>query len=111
MAIHPSLTDSVLDYGVDEKGWAQTIRGVVGPVQKWFQWIVLQTPMGHMGVCNVYAPQSERGKKALWERMAEVLDPAILWVICGDFNFIEYSEDRLGLMAASQMHVSLEWRE
>lgn len=36
MVIYFFFTDSVFDYGVDEKGWAQIIRGVVGSVQKWF---------------------------------------------------------------------------
>lgn len=58
MAVHPSLVDSILDYREDEEGWPQTINGVVGPVQKWFQWMVIQKPMGPMSVCNVYAPQT-----------------------------------------------------
>lgn len=110
MAIHPSLVSSILDYGYDEEGWPQIIHGVVGPNQSWFQWIVIHTAMGPVGICNVCAPQSSRGKKALWDRLEEVLDPAVRWVMCGDFNFIEYSDDREGDVEASQMHLSMEWK-
>lgn len=110
MVVHPSLAGNILDYGLDEDGWAQTKNGVVGPVQKWFQSIVIQTPMGPVGVCNDYASQSIRGEKRLWDRIKETLDPSIGWIICGDLNFIEFGDDREGVVDEELLHVSLEWK-
>ncbi|KAJ9535071.1 hypothetical protein OSB04_un001854, partial [Centaurea solstitialis] len=53
-----------------------------------------------LGVINVYAPQDTNNKKMLWEEIHKELhsEPGAAWVVCGDFNEVRGSEERLGSM-------------
>lgn len=69
MFIHPQLEAKVIASRQDEIGWMppatarQRDRGIIPPRQFWYQWVVLDTNMGCMGICNIYGPQSARGRQ------------------------------------------------
>lgn len=66
--------------------------------------------MGFVGVCNDYVLQFIRGEKWLWDRIKEILDLLIGWIICGDLNFIEFGDDREGVVDEELLYVLLEWK-
>lgn len=65
--------------------------------------------MGYVGLCNIYGFQSDRGRKELWERISQLLDFDVLWILGGDKNFVESVMDRLGVCQVFQIFCSAEW--
>ncbi|KAJ9564655.1 hypothetical protein OSB04_000621 [Centaurea solstitialis] len=51
-----------------------------------------------LGILNVYAPQSTRLKKLLWEEILKVLEKEsdFDWIVCGDFNEVRSAAERKG---------------
>ncbi|XP_023753430.1 uncharacterized protein LOC111901792 [Lactuca sativa] len=47
---------------------------------------------------NVYAPQEPWRKKALWNKLADLInsDAESCWIVFGDFNVVRFPEERLG---------------
>lgn len=59
-----------------------------------FIWIKLATPLGEMGIVNVYAPQKPAQRAVLWERMQQNLEAGVSWSLMSDWNFVERKQDR-----------------
>lgn len=115
MFFHPRMEAKVLSSGHDQVGWTppptarQRARNIAPTRQFWYQWAILDTKLGHVGLCNIYGPQSDRGRKELWERISQSLDLDVPWILGGDKNFVESAMDRLGVCQASQISCSAEW--
>lgn len=117
MFLHPQFEAKVVATGQDTVGWTppatarQRDRGITPARQFWFQWAVFDTNMGKMGVCNIYGPQSPRGRKELWRRLETTLDQTVPWTFCGDLNFIESPHDRLGHVPDQQTPYTQDWQQ
>ncbi|GKD88200.1 RNA-directed DNA polymerase, eukaryota, partial [Tanacetum coccineum] len=49
-----------------------------------------------VGLVNVYGPQNENERAALWDRISRVLAPSdTCWCIFGDFNEVRRLDERL----------------
>lgn len=83
LAIHPEANVSVISKGYDTVGWTprpmaqERAAGILPQAQYWYQWVKLDTEAGPLGICNIYAPLTPSGKRALWARLREDLDPAM----------------------------------
>lgn len=61
----------------------------------------------NFNLISVYAPNSPRERATVWNELADFADSSIL---CGDFNMVEFSEDRhLGIGYVVQGMEETEW--
>jgi exonuclease III len=59
------------------------------------QWVHLSgTPGGDISCLNVYAPNSSAARCVLWTELADSLDKDCRWIMVGDWNFVEKSQDK-----------------
>lgn len=59
------------------------------------QWIRLSSIPGEdLSILNVYAPNSSRERKVLWDELAAVLPQDCRWVLLGDWNVVERASDK-----------------
>lgn len=62
MFVHPRLEARVVQSGQDSIGWIppptsrQRAYGIPPSRQFWFQWMILDTKIGPLGICNLYGP-------------------------------------------------------
>eukprot|EP00246_Nothoceros_aenigmaticus_P010076 TRINITY_DN26394_c0_g1_i1.p1 TRINITY_DN26394_c0_g1~~TRINITY_DN26394_c0_g1_i1.p1 ORF type:complete len:228 (-),score=24.88 TRINITY_DN26394_c0_g1_i1:388-1071(-) len=63
-----------------------------------FQWIQWEAPMGTIGLCNIYAPNTQSKREQLWDRLEALVhkQECESWVIGGCMNFVEFSRDKQG---------------
>jgi hypothetical protein len=52
------------------------------------------TPIGKLGIANIYAPNSLQERGELLDSLSEVLDNSHSWVLGGDWNMIKNHEDK-----------------
>jgi exonuclease III len=58
-------------------------------------WITLTgTPMGQLGVANIYAPNCSSARSELWENLPNCLDNSCTWLLGGDWNMTEKAGDK-----------------
>lgn len=74
--------DKILDTGVDKEN---TFLGVK-----------VATHAGVVGIVNTYALHKPHERARIWQRMHQVLEPGIAWMVAGDLNFVERQKDKKG---------------
>jgi hypothetical protein len=59
------------------------------------QWVRLtRVPGGDLSILNVYAPNNAAARCVLWRELVESLDKDCSWILAGDWNFVERSQDK-----------------
>ena len=63
----------------------------------------------HLGILNIYTPNSVAEKKEIWLQIVDKKLDAELWIIGGDFNMVEQQEEnrkckRHGARGGGKMH-------
>jgi exonuclease III len=53
-------------------------------------------PFGSIGFLNIYGPNEDLERAALWRTLAHIVDPSRLWLIGGYFNMSLYTLDQQG---------------
>jgi endonuclease/exonuclease/phosphatase family metal-dependent hydrolase len=51
-------------------------------------------PGGDIGVVNLYAPNEHGLRVRLWESLISELPANCHWIVAGDFNMVESSQDK-----------------
>lgn len=60
-------------------------------------WVKLQNEkIGTLGILGVYGPNETPNRARLWKELLNTLDFSISWIVLGDFNMIECSEEQRG---------------
>jgi hypothetical protein len=65
-------------------------------------------PSGPLGLLNVYGPNEPRDRAALWESLANLVDPSRPWLVGGDFNMSLLGSDQLGGLPSDLVGVELD---
>ena len=58
-------------------------------------YIRIKHKYGHLGILNIYAPNSAAERKEFWLQLVDKKPDAELWIIGGDFNMVQQQEDRI----------------
>ena len=59
-------------------------------------YIRIKHSCGHLGILNIYAPNSAAERQEFWLQLVAKKPDADLWIIEGDFNMVEHPKDRRG---------------
>ena len=81
--LSPQLLPFVISHGSD-------------PMQR-ILWILLSYQNHSFGIVNIYAPKDAVEHSHLWRWLANHLPPAT-WIFYGDFNMVELTIDKVGLL-------------
>ncbi|KAL3677440.1 hypothetical protein R1sor_027388 [Riccia sorocarpa] len=64
--------------------------------------------VGTVGVMSIHAPTKRRLRRDAWRWVREVTETG-KWIICGDFNMVEYPEDTIGPSPLMEEHKRRCW--
>jgi endonuclease/exonuclease/phosphatase family metal-dependent hydrolase len=58
-------------------------------------WITISgTPIGRVGIANIYTSNCSRERSKLWDNLSNTLDSSYTWILGGDWNMSEKLDDK-----------------
>ncbi|KAL3696903.1 hypothetical protein R1sor_010979 [Riccia sorocarpa] len=89
------------------KKYSVTAAGILGSGNAC--WVTVTTPAGEINIMSVHAPNEPKGRILLWEHLHNTMKEG-KWIMAGDLNMVELSDDSKGKYALLSGSEARAWK-